>query len=341
MRALRGASWLVLLPCGVALLGIALAGSSRAGEGGPTSQAVVDARAGRVVPASPAEIERMCALLTTCDRVAIPPGLHPADFAGCVARMAEVLASPSGIGAPLAIRECARTATSCAELRSCALRGASDDACAGRGTRNLADVCDVDGRAITCWHEHAIAVRDCPRGGESCRVVGGEATCSLGACGADASAADPPRCSASGTHVVHCQGGALASVNCAAMGLTCVLGGDAGAACAPASPACSGSASRCEGGVSIGCYAGREVRVDCAVAGLSCGGTPADAVMGACSLGPSPGPACDRSAPARCEGGSIQYCAFGRSRSFSCKSAGFSGCEAARSGGISGARCVP
>jgi hypothetical protein len=255
--------------------------------------------------------------------------------------MAETLASPSGIGASLAIRECARTATSCAELRSCALRGASDDACAGRGTRNVTDVCDVDGRAITCWHEHALAVRDCPRGGESCRVVRGEATCSLGACGPDASAADPPRCSASGIHVVHCQGGTLASVNCAAMGLSCVPGGDGGAACATSGAPCNGGPPRCEGGVSVGCYAGREVRVDCAAAGLACGGTSADVAVGACSLGPSPGPACDRSAPSRCEAGSIQYCAFGRPRAFSCKSAGFSGCEGSRPGATSGARCVP
>jgi hypothetical protein len=279
--------------------------------------------------------------LTSCDGIAIPPALFPQDFAACVTRMAADLASPAAVSMSLAIRECALTASSCGELRTCALRGASDDACAGRGKRAVTGVCDVDGRALTCWHDRVFAVRDCPRGGESCRVVDGDATCSLGSCVDEGAGAEAPHCSASGTHLVRCEKGTLASVNCAAVGLECAASATGAAACATGGPPCTGVSTRCEGGVATGCYDGRSVRVDCAAAGFACGAAPGDTALGACSLGPVPDSGCDRSARTRCEGGGIQYCAFGRPRSFSCKAAGFAGCDGGKPGTTSEVRCVP
>jgi hypothetical protein len=318
------------------------AGAPAAGRADPgPSQAVTNARAAKVVATDVTQVERMCAFLTSCEGVAIPPSLFPQDFAACVTRMVADLASPAAVGMSLAIRECALTASSCGELRTCALHGASDDACVGRGKHAVAGVCDVDGRALTCWHDRVFAVRDCPRGGESCRVVDGDATCSLGSCAADAPGADAPHCSASGTHLVRCDKGKLASVNCAALGLECVASADVGAACATGGPPCTGASTRCEGGVASGCYGGRSVRVDCAAAGLACGAAPGDTAIGACSLGPAPDPGCDRGGRTHCEGGTIQYCAFGRPRSFSCKAAGFAGCEGGKPGAASEVRCVP
>jgi hypothetical protein len=323
---------------------LALTGAVSTSEGRDdpnASQAVVNARSGKVVATAVANVERMCALLIWCDDVAIPPSLFPQDYAACVARMTSDLASPGAVGVSLAIRECARTASSCAELRACALHGASNDACTGRGKQAVAGVCDADGRALACWHDHVFAVRDCPRGGESCRVIDGEATCTLGSCAADSPDAAASHCSASGTHLLRCEKGRLASVNCAALGLGCAAS-DGSAACATTGPSCAGTSARCEGGVAVGCFNGHAVRVDCAAAGLACGETGGDTLLGACSLGAPPAPACDRSARARCEDGSIQYCPFGRPRSFSCKAAGFAGCEAdAKAGGAGEVRCVP
>jgi hypothetical protein len=329
----------VALACALALVGASAPGAGRTDPG--TSQAVTNARAGKVVATDMAQVERMCALLTSCDGIAIPPALFPQDFAACVTRMAADLASPAAVSMSLAIRECALTASSCGELRTCALRGASDDACAGRGKRAVTGVCDVDGRALTCWHDRVFAVRDCPRGGESCRVVDGDATCSLGSCVDEGAGAEAPHCSASGTHLVRCEKGTLASVNCAAVGLECAASATGAAACATGGPPCTGVSTRCEGGVATGCYDGRSVRVDCAAAGFACGAAPGDTALGACSLGPVPDSGCDRSARTRCEGGGIQYCAFGRPRSFSCKAAGFAGCDGGKPGTTSEVRCVP
>jgi hypothetical protein len=325
-----------------AALAVALAGSTSEGRDDPNaSEAVVNARAGKVVAAGLADVERLCALLVSCDDIAIPSSLFPQDFGACVTRMAGDLASPAAVGMSLAIRECARTATSCADLRACALHGASDDACAGRGKKAVTGVCDAEGRALTCWHDHVFAVRDCPRGGESCRVVDGEATCTLGSCPVDSGDADAPHCSASGTHLLRCDKEKLTSVNCAALGLMCAPSAG-GAACATSGPPCAATAPRCEGSVASGCFNGHTVRVDCAAAGFSCGATSGDAVVGACSLGPSPPSACDPTAHARCEDGNLQSCAFGRTRSFSCKAVGFAGCQGGgRAGTTSEARCGP
>ncbi len=336
MRLPRGSSFVFAAAL------VTSAATTRAGhEDGDLSPAVYSARLGKVVATAAPDVERMCALLVSCDAVAIPPSLFPREFASCVSKMTAELASPAAIAMSLTLRECARAASSCADLRACALRGASDDACAGRGKQGLAGVCDMDGRALTCWHDRVFSVHDCPRGGESCRVVGGQATCTLGSCAAESPDAGAPHCSASGTHLLRCENGRLTSVDCAALGLVCSPLADGAAACATAGPPCGDASAHCEGGVAVGCFNGHPVRVDCAAAGLACGAGPGDTVLGACSLGAPATPACDPNARARCEGASIQYCAFGRPRSFSCKAAGFAGCDAVRPGAPGEVRCVP
>jgi hypothetical protein len=291
-----------------------------------------------VVPADLADVERMCALLISCDGVPIPPALVPGDFGACVKKMREDLASPAAITFSLTLRECGLRSTSCADLRSCALRGASAGACAGRGKQGLVGLCDVDGRALTCWHEQVFSVRDCPRGGEQCLVVGGEATCTIGSSCSDLQGADKPRCSSSGSHVLRCEHGKVASVDCEAFGLSCETGPDGAGGCATQGARCSGGAVRCDGNVAVGCVNGREVRVDCAAAGLTCSGTTAASAVGACAAPPRAGAAtCDPAAPATCEGTRIAYCAAGVPRAYSCSALGLGRCDRSR-GGV---RCAP
>ena len=128
----------------------------------------------------------MCALLTACDRLPLPSGLVPHDFVGCTRALHAELASPAAVTFSLTLRECGLRASSCGELRSCALRGAKVDVCAGRGKAGPVDMCDGDGRAITCNAERVTLVRDCPRGGEQCVVQEGHAVCALGSCEKDA-----------------------------------------------------------------------------------------------------------------------------------------------------------
>ncbi len=291
------------------------------------------ARQGRVVPPAIEDVEQVCALLTSCDQLPIPASMVPTDFAACVRSLSTQLASPSGVAFSLLIRECGLRANSCAELRSCGLRGASPTACTGRGRDNPAGYCDIDGRALSCFHERVAGVRDCPRGGEQCSVREGQAACSLGACPNEIAEGAPPVCSASGTRILRCEHGVLSSLDCAAFGLICSGGGGAGAACAPPTTPCAGAGSRCEGDVSVSCYNGHEVRVECGAAGLSCGTTDSQAsrTVGACvapaPVAPGPG-ACDPGAPARCDGATLRYCFAGQPRSVLCKALGFNRCIA-------------
>jgi hypothetical protein len=295
------------------------------------------AQRSQVVPPNLGDVERMCALLTSCDKLAIPRSLVPEDFASCVRKMSDELSSATAINFSLTLRECGLQSDSCAGLRACAMRGASAESCSGRGKQGFVGFCDDAGRALTCWHDQAVAVRDCPRGGEQCIVVGGEATCTLGPCGSVAEG-DKPRCSASGTHLLHCEKGKLASLNCAAFGLKCSVAGDGTAGCATSGPACAAGAARCDGDVSVGCYNGHEVRVDCAAAGLTCNlnasaGTP----VGSCVAPPQAGGMCDPGDKAKCEEANIKYCAAGRPRTYSCKAVGFGRCDTSRDG----IRCAP
>jgi hypothetical protein len=306
------------------------------GDGGISSQ-VVNGMRSQVVPPDLASVERMCALLTSCDKLPIPRSLVPDDFGSCVRKMSDELSAATAVNFSLTLRECGLQSDSCAGVRSCAMRGASAGACTGRGKQGVVAFCDDSGRALTCWHEQALAVRDCPRGGEQCLVVNGEATCTLGPCGAIAEG-DKPQCSASGTHLLHCEKGKLASLDCATFGLKCSTAADGSAGCATGGPPCAAGPVRCEGEVAIACYNGHEVRVDCAAAGLACeqgagGATP----VGACVAPASPSGACDPAEKAKCEDGSIKYCAAGRPRAYSCKSVGFNRCDASKEG----IRCVP
>jgi len=340
-----------LVSVGVALaVVVACAGSSRAGTGvGAPVLASVDAGApagprADVTPPDIAAVERMCALLTSCDKLPIPPSLVPDDFATCVKKMSDELTSAAAINFSLTLRECGLQSDSCSSLRACALHGANPESCVGRGKTGIVGYCDVDGRALTCWHEQPLAVRDCPRGGEQCLVVGGQATCSLGPCPATFAEGDKPRCSASGTRVLHCEKGKLASLDCAAFGLKCAPLADGAAGCATAGPGCSPGATpaptRCEGNVAVGCVNGHEVKVNCASAGLACStGTsaPGSSPLGACVAPPPATGTCDPGERPKCDEGVIKYCSAGRPRAFSCKAAGFGRCE----GSKTGLRCAP
>jgi hypothetical protein len=320
----------------------AVSSSQSAPLSSPSSPSAFVARVRRGEVAVPLldDVERMCALLTSCDRLPIPSAVFPADFSACVTKMAEEMSSPSAVGFSLTVRECGLRADSCASLRACALHGASLDACKGRGRQGVVGFCDVDGRAMTCWHDEVLSVRDCPRGSEQCIVVDGEASCTLGACqgGGKAPGGDRPSCSASGTHLLKCEKGKLASLDCTAFGLKCATGVDGVAGCATSAPSCAGGAKHCDGRVAVGCYNGHQVRVDCDSAGLSCAASPSAATVGACAAPPPPpGGGCDPGDKPRCEGHEIRYCHAGRPRAFSCRALGFHECDVRDSG----VRCSP
>jgi len=299
--------------------------------------------AGHVVPPDLEDVEHMCALLTACDRLPLPPGLVPRDFASCTRTLYAELASASAVSFSLTLRECGLRASSCGELRSCALRGAKPDVCAGRGRSASVDMCDGDGRAITCVDERVSTVRDCPRGGEQCVVRDGKALCALGSCEADRA----PSCSPSGTRILECKKGKLVSLDCAAFGLRCAASSE-GPRCATAAAACSEGASRCEGSSAVACWHGHEVRVDCGARGLACAGAPVasdagsssvatSATVGACKVTAPATGACNPSAAPRCDGATLRWCAWGQPRGYLCKSVGLSRCVA----DDRGARCAP
>ena len=301
-------------------------------DGGSVSTFVAHAQHGEVVPPDIDEVEHMCALLTACDRLPIPPSFIPADFQSCVAKMSSEMTSVSAIDFSLTMRECGLQSNSCAALRSCALHGASAEACSGRGKQNVVGYCDVDGRALECWHEQVLGVRDCSRGGDQCIVAGGNATCTPAPCPADIPDGDPARCSASGTHLLRCAKGKLASLDCAAFGLKCAVGGDGTSGCATGGAACSGASTRCDGNTAVGCLNGHEVRVECGRAGLQCRSSPGSVAVGACYSPPPPAGACDPAEKARCDGATIKYCNAGSPRSYFCKALGFPRCDSSRSG---------
>jgi len=296
-------------------------------DGGALSSFVARAQRGEVAPPDLDDVEHMCALLMSCDRLPIPPGLVPSDFPACVKHFTEEMTAATAIQFSLTLRECGLQANSCAGLRTCALRGADALACSGRGKSGAAGFCDVDGRAITCFHEQMVAVRDCGRGGEQCVISGGEAKCTLGPCPGTIKDGDKAQCSASGTHRLTCDKGKLLSTDCAVFGLKCATGADGAAACATSGPTCTGTTKRCEGTTAVGCFNGHEVRVDCAAAGLVCNATPGSTSVGACVMPPQPAGACDPNDKPRCDGASVKYCYNGKPRSYFCKALGFNRCD--------------
>jgi hypothetical protein len=337
-RSVLGGAWSVGA-CLVAVTLVAATSESEAGgvgmagaDAGGASAVVAHARRGEVQPPELDDVEHMCALLTSCERLPIPQGLIPSDFAACVRAMQEEMTSARAVGSSLLLRECGLQSSSCQSLATCALRGARPDACVGRGRQSLVGFCDVDGRALSCFHEQIVAVRDCPRGHEECLVVGGEARCSLGACPGDVREGDKARCSPSQTHLLHCEKGNLASLDCAAFGLMCTTSTDGTAACATAGPACAEGSKRCDGTTAVACHNGHEVRVDCAAAGLVCGPTPGGTAVGACVLPPQEAGGCSTADRPRCDGATIRYCYAGEPRAYFCKAFGFNRCEAGKTG---------
>ncbi len=314
------------------------ASSIPGGDGGATTPFVQSAQRGEVIPPDTEDLEHMCALLASCPDLPLPPQLIPDDFAKCVRKTADEMASPAAVNFSLTMRECGLRTNSCSELKKCVLRGVKVDACKGRGQSSVAGLCDSDGRAITCFHERVLAVRDCPRGGELCSVREGQAMCSLGACTPENKEGASPTCSASGTRILRCEKGRLVSLDCATFGLKCTTGTD-GAACSTQTPACTGTGKRCDGPNAVGCFNGHEVKVECSSAGLACnagGNTPASVgVCAAPALAPG-ATACDPNAAAKCDGATIKYCFAGKPRSYFCKSLGFNKCVSDGKG----ARCV-
>jgi hypothetical protein len=306
-------------------------GAGGSADGGVLSTFVTHASRGEVEPPDLDDVEHMCALLTSCDKIPIPSGFIPQDFPACVKKFTEELSSPSAVSFSLTIRECGLQSNSCAALRACALHGANPDECQGRGHAGVVGYCDNDGRALSCWHDQILAVRDCGRGGENC-YVSGDAKCILGPCSGNFKDGDKPQCSASGTRKLQCEKGKLVSLDCAAFGLKCATAADGTAACATQGAACTGTAKRCDGATSVGCFNGHEVRVDCAAAGLTCAPSAGSTPVGACVSSPPPSGACDPTAPPKCDGGNIKYCYAGKPRSYFCKALGFNKCDASGKG---------
>ncbi len=122
--------------------------ANRGGGGDAGTPAyMVAAGQGLVTPPDIEDVEHMCALLTSCHDLPFPPQMIPNSEPSCVRDFMSELTSPDAVKFSLAIRECALQANSCSDLRACALRGASSDACKGRGKTSPVGRCDIDGRA--------------------------------------------------------------------------------------------------------------------------------------------------------------------------------------------------
>lgn len=293
-------------------------------EGG-VAPAVALAGQGLVVPPSVEDIEEMCALLLGCPDVPLSPPKR--DFGECVSTVLASLSSPEAVKFSIPLRECGLQSSSCKELRECATRGASADVCKGRGKGKALGFCDNDGRAVTCFNEKLVQVRDCPRYGEQCSARDGNSTCTLGDCPGDVPSDGTPVCSGNGQKIFSCDRGKLVSLDCSAFGLSCVKD-DGKPTCAPAaSAACSGKGpGSCSGSDHVSCLGGHELRVQCGKASLGCAGTPDAGSFGVCTAPASDAGTCDPKSPSRCNGGRIEYCVGGHTRSYFCKGLGFTKC---------------
>lgn len=302
------------------------------GTGG-TSASVRNAKNGVVVPPALADVEVMCALLTSCGDVAFP--IPAPDVPGCVKAAWDALSSPDTVRMSLGIRDCALRANSCREVRACALAGADANVCNGRGMKSDTPIgfCDLDGRAVSCFRGKPKFVRDCPRAGEQCSVAGGNPICSLGPCPADLPEG-ASQCSGNGQRVLECIDGRLRSRDCSVLGLTCESRGGS-PACVPSSKKCSGQTHRCDGKAAIGCLDGHEVKILCDAAKMSCALPNEPNKVGLCAAEESE-TKCDPKADAQCVGNTIEYCINGQKRSFLCKTFGFNRCVM----GPTGPRCA-
>jgi hypothetical protein len=288
----------------------------------PLPPYVIHGLRGEVEPPDIDDIEHMCALLTSCSGIAIPPSLFPADFGACVKKFSEDLTSPAALLFSLTIRDCGLQSNSCNALKACALHGADPNACSGRGSKGVVNFCDDGDRAIACFQGQTLAVGDCGRGGEQCIVSGGQAGCVLAPNCSSMTNADKPQCSASGTHKLSCDKGKLKSFDCGLFGTKCVLDASGAPVCAPPTNACTSGAKRCDGTSAVGCFNGHEVRVDCSKANLGC--DQSSPSVGLCNCPSGSGSASDA---AKCDGGNIKYNFCGKPRAYNCKALGFKGCD--------------
>ncbi len=343
--------WMGLLVVGLGFVGAySIVGSSgtplvaeaeaapSADAGAPQSVYLMKASSGSVLPPSVEDAEAFCALVLACKDV---PMFPPApDFQGCVHALMEQLSSPGALGTSVSIRECGLSATSCKTLRQCALKGASATICDNVAMESEKPIgkCDLDARAITCWRGKVLGVRNCGLADELCVVKEGKAECALpGACPSNVKA----EWSCSGTRMVKCQDNKFVSIDCKVLNLGCVSAkddkGNPVVGCAPSATAtCKDTKIKCDGTNAVGCVYGKEVKVACGEAGMTCADPtkpPTDRTVGACEV-PSGTKACDpKKFEPKCTGASIEYCANGVPRSYPCKSIGASKCVMDKTGG--------
>ena len=309
-------------------LGLVSLALSFSASSAPAAEAEAEAEIHRVSPPVLDDVTSLCALLSGCTNQPVSPSVLADDFASCVKRYAPALGSPAFLGVPLSVRECGLHATSCSVLRDCLLRGVKAEACVGRGKSGSSGMCDTDGRAVICAKEKVLAVRDCPRGGEHCRVRDGEAVCVLDRC----TEADGAKPKCLGSKKVGCDKGFLVSVDCAVLDLVCEEGAE-GAACVPKGAVCK--QDRCLGDTAVGCFAGKEVGIDCAKAGQTC--VERAGAFGRCKPPKSDaGPLCGVDG-FRCEGAIIKGCYGATPISFPCGAVGLKRCETF----AKGVRCAP
>jgi hypothetical protein len=293
-------------------------------EGG-VAPAIALAGQGLVVPPSVEEVDEMCALLLGCPDVPLSP--PKMDHGECVQAVWAALSSPEAVKFSIPLRQCGMQANSCKQLRECALRGATPEICKGRGKDRAVGFCDNDGRAVTCYHERLVQVRDCPHYDEQCAARDGQATCILGPCPTEVPSDGTAVCSTNGQKIFSCDRGKLVSLDCTAFGLACVKDSDGKPGCAPGTtPTCSKNLSKCDGDDHVGCVGSHEVKVQCGKVGMKCSPTVgAKGNIGACTAPTLDGGTCSGSG-SKCNGASVEYCIAGKQRSFFCKGLGFSKC---------------
>jgi len=163
-----------------------------------------------VIPPALEDVERGCALLTSCDDVPYPSGA-PKSVDLCVPRLMRELSSTKAMAWSMSARRQVVEARTCDAVRKRLLRGAAPNVCAGI---MRAGICDSNGRAVTCVDGVPHDVLDCRRAGNTCAVVGERAYCSLGPCEDGGNASTTARCSADGKQLQTCTRGESFSFPC-------------------------------------------------------------------------------------------------------------------------------
>ena len=337
--AVRGWASAVLMRAGVALAPAAVEARRTApappGAGRRPSPGVRHARQrGEVVPPDLDDVEHMCALLTSCDKLPIPPSLIPPDFAVVREeddRRADLAPAASTSRSRCASAGCSRTrARACAPARCTAPTPTPAPAAASRASSASATSTAARSPAGTT---RSLAVRDCPRGGEQCLVATARRRAPSGRArrrrrrrqAALLRVGDAPAALREGQAREPRLRGLRPQVRHRRP--------TGPPACATAGPPCAGSAKRCEGehrGRLLqrprGARRLRRRRAD--VHRRRRAGRPS---ARACRRRrPSAGAIPDQ-AP-RCDGANIKYCVAGKPRSHFCKAMGFNKCDSSHNG---------